>query len=169
MLLDGLILQRLGEGRLVALVVAVAAVADQVDQEILLEAGAVGVGQPGHLDAGGRVVGIDVDDGNLEALGQVAGVERAAALRGRGGEAKLIVGDDVQGAAGAPAGQERKVEGLGDHALAGEGQVAVDDERQSAVGIELDRPGSVTRVPAARAMPSTTGLTDSRWLGLGAR
>ena len=53
--------------RLVPLVVAVAAVADQVDQEVALELRAVGERQPRRLDAGFRVVGIDVDDRNLEA------------------------------------------------------------------------------------------------------
>ncbi len=45
MLGDAGVQQRLGERRLVALVVAPAPVADQVDQEILVEALAVGVGQ----------------------------------------------------------------------------------------------------------------------------
>ena len=49
---DLLVHTRLGEGRLVALVVAPAAVADQVDQEILAEQLAVGVGHARHCEAG---------------------------------------------------------------------------------------------------------------------
>ena len=35
-------------------------------------------------------------------------------------------------------------------------------------GSKTGLPGWSASVPAARAMPSTTGLTNSRWLGLGA-
>ena len=76
-----LVHQRLGEERLVALVVPPAAVADQVDQEVLAEAVAVGLRQPRDREAGLGVVGIDVHDRDLEALGQVAGVERRARIR----------------------------------------------------------------------------------------
>ena len=47
----------------------------------------------------------------------------------RGGEADLVVDDDVDGAAGPVAAQAREAEALGDHALAGEGRVAVQQDR----------------------------------------
>ncbi len=72
--------QGLGEGRLVAFVVPVAAVADQVDQEVPLEARAVRPGQAGDLDAGLRIVGVHVDDGNLEPAREAARVGRAVGL-----------------------------------------------------------------------------------------
>jgi hypothetical protein len=98
---------RLGEGWLVALVVSPAAVADQVDQEILAEHLAVGVGHARHRDAGDDIVGVDMDDRDLEAFGQVAGIQRRARIAWIGGEADLVVGDDMDGAAGAVAGQLR--------------------------------------------------------------
>ena len=78
---DRLVHQRLGERRFVAFVVAVAAVADQVDQEVALERGAVRPGQPRRLDAGDRVVGVDVDDRDLEAARQAAGVATCCRTR----------------------------------------------------------------------------------------
>ena len=69
--LDPLVHQRLGVGRLVALVVAVAAVADQIDQRVLMELVAVRHRQPHRAEARLGVVGVDVDDRNVESLGQV--------------------------------------------------------------------------------------------------
>ena len=71
---DDLINRRLCEGRLVALVVPVAAVAHQVDQVIELEALAVGNGQPGRLDARDRIIGVDVGNRDLEPARQATGV-----------------------------------------------------------------------------------------------
>ena len=52
---------------------------------------------------------------------------------GRGGEPDLVVDHDVHGAAGAVAAQQRQVQRLGDHALAGERGVAVHHQRQHGV------------------------------------
>ena len=61
-LAHGFVQQRLRKAGFVQLVVAVAPVADQVDQEVLFKLLLVGKGDARHLDAGRRVVGIDVDD-----------------------------------------------------------------------------------------------------------
>ena len=74
---DLLVHQRLRERRLVAFVVAVAAVADQVDQEVALELRAIGERQPRRLDARLGIVGVDVDDRDLEPARQAARVRRA--------------------------------------------------------------------------------------------
>ena len=81
MLADLLIHQRLRERRFVPFVVTPAAVTDQIDEEIALEGRAIGEGQPRRLDAGHRIVGIDVDDGNLEAARQAARVRRCCTTR----------------------------------------------------------------------------------------
>ena len=80
---DLLVHQRLRERRLVALVVAVAAVADQVDEEVALEPRAVRERQPRRLDARYRIVGVDVDDRDLEAARQAARIRRAVGLAAR--------------------------------------------------------------------------------------
>ena len=60
--LDPLVHQRLRVARVVALVVAVAPVADHVDHDVLVEPLAVVVRQPGHPDAGLGVVAVHVED-----------------------------------------------------------------------------------------------------------
>jgi len=76
-----------------------------------------------------------VEDRHLEAFGDVRRVVRGAAgVRGRR-EADLVVDDDVDGAAGAVGGQLAHVEGLVDHALAGEGGVPVDEDREHGAAV----------------------------------
>ena len=79
-------------------------------------------------DTGFGIVGVDVDDRHLEALGEIAGVERTARVAGFGREAQLIVGDDVDRAACPVTGQQREIERLGDNTLTGEGGVAVNQD-----------------------------------------
>ena len=129
---------RLRVGGLVGLVVAVAAVADQVDDDVAAPLLAVGHRQPHRGDAGLDVVGVDVDDRAVEALRHVAGVRGRAVLLRVGGEADLVVGDQVDRAAGRVAGERLQVERLGDHALAGEGGVAVQQHRHRDVRVVVE-------------------------------
>ena len=129
--------QRLREGRVVGLVVAVAAVADEVDDDVALERVAERRRQPRRLHRGLRVVAVDVEHRRLDDLRDVAGVAREAVVLGRGGEADLVVDDDVDGAAGAVGGELGQRQRLGDEPLAGERRVAVDQQRhhRRAVGV----------------------------------
>ena len=127
---DDLIDLRLRERRLVALVVAVLPIADEVDQVIQLESLAIGDGEPRRFDARDRIVGVDVRDRHLEAARQAAGVAGAERLLGIGREAELIVGDDVNDAANVVALEAREVERLGDDALSGKSGIAVNQNRQ---------------------------------------
>ena len=129
-LLDPLVHERLRVGGLVGLVVAEAPVADEVDERVAPEGLAEGVGQADGGDAGLHVVGVHVDDGDVEALGQVRRVAGRAALVRVGGEAQLVVGDHVDRAPGRVARQRLEVERLGHDPLAREGGVAVDQHRQ---------------------------------------
>ena len=122
--------QRLGVAGVVALVVAVAAVADHVDHHVLVEPLPVGEGQPGDPHARLGVVAVHVEDRRLDHLGHVGGVEARPGRLGRGGEADLVVDDHVDRAAHPVALDVAQVERLGHHALAGEGGVAVDEDRQ---------------------------------------
>ncbi len=134
-LLDHRVHLGLRVGGLVGLVVAEAAVADQVDQHVVAELLAEGEGQPHGGDAGLDVVGVDVDDRDVEALGQVGGQRRRAGVIGVGGEADLVVLDDVDRAADGVAVERLEVERLRDDALAGERGVAVQDDRDRGVGV----------------------------------
>ena len=127
---DGLVHQRLRVGRLVALVVPKAAVADEVDHEVLVELLAVGVGHPRRRHARLGIVGVDVDHGDLEPLGQVARVGRRAGVLTLRGEPELVVGDDVDGAAGPVAWQPAQVQRLRRDPLAGERRIPVQQDGQ---------------------------------------
>ena len=71
--------ERLRVARVVALVVTVAAVADHVDDDVLVEPLAVRERQPGDAHARLGVVAVHVEDRRLDHLGDVGGVEARAA------------------------------------------------------------------------------------------
>ena len=79
-LLDRRVHPRLRVGRLVPLVVAVAAVSDQVDDHVVAEFLAVHHRQACCGEARLGVVGVDVDDRHVEALGEVGGVVGGSTL-----------------------------------------------------------------------------------------
>ena len=110
--------ERLRVARVVALVVAVAPVADHVDDDVLVEPLPVGERQPGDPHARLGVVAVHVEDRRLDDLGDVGGVVAGAGGLGRGGEPDLVVDDDVDRAADAVALDVAHVERLGHHALA---------------------------------------------------
>ena len=122
--------QRLRVAGVVALVVPVAPVADEVDDHVLVEPLAVGVGEPRHPHARLGVVAVDVEDRGLDDLGDVGGVEARPGGLGRGGEPDLVVDHDVDRAAHPVALDVAHVERLGHDALPGEGGVAVHEDRQ---------------------------------------
>ena len=142
--------QRLRVRGLVLLVVAEAAVADEVDDDVVAELLPVGEREPDRRDRRLRVVRVHVDDRDVEPLREVARVARRAALVRVGREADLVVRDQVERAAGRVAVEAGEVERLGDDALARERRVAVDQDRQ--------RDGGVVDAGAARAV----GLLGAR-------
>ena len=71
---DLLVHQRLGERRLVALVMAVAAVADHVDHHVGLELLAEFGGDARRVDHGFGMVGVDVEDRRLDHLGDIGAI-----------------------------------------------------------------------------------------------
>ena len=121
---------RLGERRLVAFVVAVAAVAIHVDDDVAAELLAEIERQLGDEHDRERVVAVHVEDRRLDHLRDVGGIHRRARVGRQGGEADLVVHDDVDGAAGAIARELRHVQRLSNDPLPGEGGVAVDQQRQ---------------------------------------
>ena len=89
------------------------------------------------VDARLGVLAVDVEDRHLDHLGDVGAVPRRAGVARVGGEADLVVDDDVDRAAGPVAGELQQVQRLGHEALAGERGVAVDQDRHAelAVGV----------------------------------
>ena len=130
MLADDVVHQRLCELRLVAFVVPEAAITPHVDHHVAPETLAVfdrEFAGEGHRFG---IVAIDVQDRRHHALRHVAGVGRVAREVGRGGEADLVVDDEVQAAAGVVARHARQREAFPHHALAREGRIAVDQHGQ---------------------------------------
>ena len=91
MRLDRRVQRRLRERRLVALVVPVTTIADEIDEEVLLELRAIRDAKPHGGDARLQVVGVHVHDRNLEALREIARVVRRARVDRVGREADLVV------------------------------------------------------------------------------
>ena len=142
--LDAGVAEGLGDGGVVDLGVAVAAVADEVDDDVGVEGLAVLCGEGSDANDGVGVFGVDVEDGDGEALGEVGGEAGGVGLAGEGGEAEQVVDDDLDGPADVVAVQGGEVEALGPDALAGEGGVAVDDHGHDlAAGFEEVFPGAV--------------------------
>jgi hypothetical protein len=133
--------------------------------DVALELLAEFEGELGAPCDGLRVVAVDVEDRRLDHLGDVGAVAGRAGVGGVGGEADLVVDDDVDGAAGAIAGKLREIEGLGDDALAGEGGVAVDEEREDACGA----PRVAADALAGAGLALDHGVDDLEVDGLAAR
>src|SRR5690606_9963771 len=130
LVLDEAVHERLRHRRVVALVVSAATVADEVDDDVAVELLAVLEGElRGAHDRLG-VVTVHVQDRRLDRLGDVGGVLRRARILRQRREADLVVDDDVDRAARAIRAQVRHLQRLDDDALAREGRVAVDEDRQ---------------------------------------
>ena len=110
---------------------AVAAIADHVDDRVLLGAGGI-ERDLHHAYCGIGIVAVDVEEGRLHTARDVGGIRRGARFVGQRREADLIVDDQVYRAAGGVAVELRKIQRLGDHALSGEGRIAVNQHRDDA-------------------------------------
>jgi hypothetical protein len=126
---DQLRQQRLRVGRLVLLVVAEPPVSDQIDHGVVAEPLSKRHREPNRRDRRLGVVGVDVDDRNVEPLREVARVARRAPLLGVGREPDLVVRDHVQRPARRVAREALEVQCLGHDALGRERRVAVDEDR----------------------------------------
>ena len=128
--LDLLVEERLRVARLVPLVVAVAAVADEVDDDVAPERVAVLDRDVDDVDDRLGVVAVHVEDRRLDHLRDVGAVRRRAGVGRVRREADLVVHDDVDRAARPVAVELRHVERLGHDPLAGERGVAVEEDGQ---------------------------------------
>jgi hypothetical protein len=153
---DGGIAAGLGDGGVVDLAVAVAAIAEEVDDDIGVEAMAEFRSDSRDADDCVGVLGIDVEDGNWEALGDVGGEARGVGLLGNRGEAEQVIDDDVDGAADLEAGERSEDQAFGQDSLAGEGGVSVHDD-----GEDLVAAGLVGAIRIARRL-ADAGLFGAR-------
>ena len=126
---DRLVHQRLGERRLVRFVVAVAAVADDVQHDVAAELHAVLGRHPGAEYHRLRVVAVDVQDRRLDRFRDVGAVQPGVGMRRDRGEADLVVDDQVDRPAGAVADQLAHRQRLIHQPLTGKRRVAVHQDR----------------------------------------
>ena len=111
----------------------VAPVAHHVDDDVFLELLAEREREPRHPHRRFGIVAVHVEDRRLHRLGDVGGVHGGAREAGSGREADLVVHDDVDRAADVVPGELREVQGLGDHTLARECSVAVQEHGQNEI------------------------------------
>ena len=148
--LYGLGCQRLGVRRLVALVMAVPPVSDEIDDDVVVIFRSVRHGESHGRETCLRVVSVDMEDREAEPLGEVAGVPCRPAMDRQRRESNLIVEDDVDCTARGVPLQPAEIEGFRNHALSGEGCISVDENgnyrrrislRVLVVSGVLERPG----------------------------
>ena len=138
-LLDLRVKQRLRERRLVAFAVAEPPVAIHVNDHVLLEREAKIHRQLNAAGHGLGVLAVHVQDRRGQHFGHAGRIHRGAALGRRRGEAKLVVDEDMHGAADAVARQATEVERLLHDALADERSVAVDQQAHDLCAVFITR------------------------------
>ena len=89
-----------------------------------------GQGQPGDHGDRFRLLAMDMEDRDHQHPGDIGGVAGGAGVFRQGGEADLVVEDDMDRAAGSVPFQLGEVEGLRHHPLAGKSSVAMHQQRQ---------------------------------------
>ncbi len=108
---------------------AVAAVADDVQHDVAGEPHAILGRHPGAEDHRFGIVAVDVQDRRLDRFRDVGAIQPRIGVRRNGGEADLVVDDQVDGSAGAVADQLAHRQRLVHQPLAGECRVAVHQDR----------------------------------------
>ncbi len=132
---DELVHQRLGECRIVELVVAVATITDQVDDDVALKLLPVADRQSSGVDSGLRVVAIDVKNGRMDDLRYVRRVAGRATFVGIGSKPDLVVDDDVDRAPRPVRVEAAEHQRLSDHTLGHKRRIAVDEDRDRAASL----------------------------------
>ena len=135
MLLDPLVHDGLGELWFVGFVVTSTSVAPHVDDHIIVEGLAVFDGQPSDPSDGFRIVPIHMEDRRVDHLGDVGSVVATEGVGLLGRETNLVIHDDVERSADGVAIETHHVETFGHDSLAGEGRVAVHQERNDLLAI----------------------------------
>ena len=144
---------RLGEGGFVGLVVAVATVADDIDDCVGTELLTILQGDFGREDDRIRVVAVGVENGRFGELSNLGAMTSGTTFVRVGGEADLIISDDVQRATDLVAFEFGQVERLHHDALAGESRVAVQEDGKG-----------FRAIPAALHVDERTGAAEDDWV-----
>ena len=114
--------------RLIAFVVAEPAIAEHVDDHRLVELLPELDRDLRGIDDGFGIVAIDVNDRRLDHFRGIRRIGRRPRMARRGGEADLIVDDEMDRPAGPVSLETGEAETFGDHALSRESRVAMDEQ-----------------------------------------
>ena len=126
---DRLVHQRLGECRFVRLVMAVTAVADDVQDDVGRELHAVFSRHPRAENHRLRVVAVHMQDRRLDRLRHIGAVQPGIRMRRHRGEADLVIHNKVDRPAGAVADQLAHRQRLINQALPGKRRIAMHQNR----------------------------------------
>ena len=130
MFFDLLVEQRLRDGGIVDFAVTVAAIADEVDDDVGAELVAVFGGEAGDADDCVDIFAVHVENRNRLPARDAGGEARRVFFEVAGGESEQVVDDDVNGATDRVAGKVGVIHGFGEDALSGECGIAVDKQRE---------------------------------------
>ena len=125
---DLAIQNRLRVTGIVALVVAVFAVTDHIEHDVLVKPLPVLIRELRRADARFGIVAIHMEHRRLHHQCDIGAILRRPAGFGIGGEADLVVDHQVDRAAGVVTGNTREIDGLRDHSLADHGRIAVNHD-----------------------------------------
>jgi hypothetical protein len=120
---------RLRKSGLVRFVVTVAPIANEVDQEILLELCAILDRKTRNPNACICMLGIHVNDRNFKPFCQVARISRRSAIAWISRESDLVVYNDVKRSTNPKSAQPRHDERLGHDSFARKRRITVDAHR----------------------------------------
>ena len=141
MLGNFLVHQRLRDKRLVLLVVAQLPEADHIDDHVAAKLHAVVKRDAAHQQHRFGIVGVDMKHRCLDHFCDVGAIKRRTRVAGiRGGEAHLVVDDDMHRATGLEAARLRQRECFHHHALPCERGIAVNQHRQHFLAVVIVAP-----------------------------
>ena len=149
--LDALVHERLGEGRLIGLVVTVLSVAVEIDHDIMLELGTPVSGKLAGKVNSLDVVGIDMEDGGIDSLGNVGTVGGRASETRVGSETNLVIDNEMDGTTSRESRERVESKTLVDNTLGSEGSITV----------EQDTHGSAVRLLVVVVVLDGAGLAEN--------
>ena len=124
---------------------AVSAVADDIDDNILVKRQPVLGGKPHDVNRSFRVFPVHMKDGDHQHFCHIGGITGAAGIFGKCCIADLIIDHQVDGAPGSVTGQLAHVQGFSHDSLSGKGGIAMDQQRKNKVliiGTQQVQPGA---------------------------
>jgi hypothetical protein len=104
---DRAVHERLGKGRLIALIMPVPPIAEEVDDHIFLELLAEFGGDAGDFNDRFGIIAVDMKDRRLDALRHIRRIRARPGGRRARRKSDLVIDDDMDRAAGAKPGKVR--------------------------------------------------------------